>query len=180
MQTDRRSIWTLRLVLLLAVQFVILGLVAADKIRAEIWGREILIQTAPYDPYDFLSGYHAALRYEISQLPDDVEKDAYEMNDPVFVLLAPDPNDTWQIESVHAEPVDPLEENAVMLRGRISRDRIFYGIEHFYFPETQRDEINSGLRENPDKSYARIKVSRDGHAVLLGLIIDGKEYGRLQ
>lgn len=178
MQADRRILWAIRLVLLLAVQFGILGLVAAEKIRAEIWGREILIRTAPYDPYDFLSGYHAALRYEISQLPEDVEKERFKRNDPVYVLLAPDPNDAWQIESVHAEPVFPSGENTVMLRGRVSRDRILYGIEHFYFPETQRDEINSGLREHPGQSYARIKVSRGGHAVLQGLIIRGKEYGQ--
>ena len=55
--------------LALAAQTAILAAVPAKQIYTRLTGTLITIETAPVDPYSFLSGYHVILSYKISTPP---------------------------------------------------------------------------------------------------------------
>lgn len=165
--------------LAVAVQLAILAAVPAKQVYARRTGTLITIKTAPVDPYDFLSGYHVVLGYEISRLPETLKQSApmdREDGRTIYVILARGPEDVWSIQSVSQTLPAQLPPDQIALKGRWRYDRIEYGIEHFFIPEKGRHKIESALRNNRQSALAQIKVDRFGHAALVRLIVAGKEY----
>lgn len=166
---------------LLAVllQLAILAAVPAKQIHARLTGTLITIRTAPVDPYDFLSGYHVVLRYEISRptpeqwasFPSGQSEEAV-----VYAVLKKGPEDVWLLESLSETLPKNLPPDQIAVRGRIRSGQIHYGIEHFFIPEEGRGELESALRDNRERALAQIRVDKYGHAALIRLIINGKEY----
>lgn len=169
---------TLLFALAVLAQLFILAAIPAQKIYTRTTGKVITIKTAPVDPYDFLSGYHVILTYEISAIPEAYKHLVPENGSTrVYAVLVPDENGVWQIDSVHSGRPGEIPDAAVMLTGELdSAGRITYGIEHYYIPETQTEEINRELRQNQEQAFADIMVDRFGSAALLRLKIAGKVY----
>ena len=159
------------------VQAGILAAVPARQIHARMTGKLITIKTAPVDPYNFLSGYHVILGFEISTPPKSDQTQSQSGWDiPVFVVLRERPDKAWEIASIHDKWPQDVPADQVVLRGKTDHVRIRYGIEHYYIPETNRSQIEKDFRENRTESYAQVKVDRYGNAALVGLKIRDKLY----
>ena len=165
--------------LAVAFQLVILAAIPAKQIQARWTGTLITIKTAPVDPYDFLSGYHVILRYEISR-PSDEHWSSFpsERKDgmTVYAILQKGADDIWTLRTLTDKRPKELPEDQIALKGRISHNTIEYGIEHFFIPEEGRDTFEAALRRNQQTALAQIRVDRFGHAALIRLIVDGKTY----
>ena len=161
-------------ILAVAVQVLILSAVPAKQIYTRSTGELITIKTAPYDPYDFLSGYHVVLNYEISRPPGLSE---LEKNQVAYVILQKGPDGIWAAKSTHKKHPKITDSGDIVIKGRYGRrNRIQYGIESYFIPEKSRHEIEKDLRENTDKARADIKVDKFGNAALVRLRIEDRIY----
>ncbi|MBE0535240.1 MAG: GDYXXLXY domain-containing protein [Phycisphaerae bacterium] len=161
--------------LAVAVQAAILAAVPARQVYTRLTGRTLLIRTAPVDPYNFLSGYHVILNYEIATPADPSW--AQKPGRTAYVVLKPAADGAWSAESVHTERPKDLAEDAVLIKGRQQRrGSITYGIESYYIPENDRDRIERDLRNNAGKARAEIKVDAFGNAALVRILIEDRIY----
>lgn len=159
------------------VQVFIVAAVPARQLYTRLTGTIITIKTAPYDPYDFLTGYHVVLNYEISGLNDpNLQIVRYQEEVTVYAILQKGPEGVWFRSAVVNQPPNDLPEGTLFLKGVIRGNRILYGIEHYYIPEAHREAIEQSLRANPENSLVRVRVDRFGNAALIGLTINGSDY----
>ena len=159
-----------------AIQTAIVALVPAKKIYTLNTGKLITIRTAPVDPYDFLSGYHVILRYEITSLSDDLF-DTLETGQAVYLVLTEGVDGVWERHSSHFTRPETIPEGAVVVKG-VKRDwrGVQFGIETFFIPEKDREPIEHDLRNNAGKALADIKVDQFGRAALVRLRIEDRVY----
>ena len=163
---------------------VYMVVVHARVLRA---GTEVILQTRPVDPRDFLRGDYVLLTYDISVVMADALADQPSSGKytPVYVKLAPNADGFHELVSLHAEPV-PLSGNEVLLQGRVvygancgpnshsfcDRLTIHYGIERYFVPEGQGHEIESARNQGKVAIVAAVTLA--GHAAIKRLLIDGK------
>jgi uncharacterized membrane-anchored protein len=156
-------------------------------------GQQITLQTAPVDPYDLLRGHYQTLSYEISQ-PDNLRAlpggdwfTAHNNQAGQFylVLAAPQtsqqtqPPKPWRPVRVSAERPTGLPADQISLRGRTNAyGQISYGIETYYMPEAQRDQLNQAIGQQTDQAafVVEVKVDSSGHAVPLSLWVKQRNY----
>lgn len=172
---NKKAIWFVLAVLL---QTLILILVPARQVHARLTGKEITIRTAPVDPYDFLSGYHVILSYDISRLPV-IEREPSEEKprlSTVYVVLRRDVDNVWVVDSAHNRWPDAVGADKIVIKGRYDRWRVLYGIENYFVPEGKRSSIEHDLRNNRSGTYADIKVDRFGNAALIRLHVGDAVY----
>lgn len=160
--------WRFWIPLLLQVTFVLL--VPARSAYTYFTGQTVVLQTVPVDPYNLLTGYSQTLNYTISNLEalKDVEGwgAVKALNDPnvysddnsaktVYVtLVAPAGDrdrDPWQPVAIATTAPD-LEaqgpsRDRVVLRGNLYGGQIKYGLETYYMPEDQREDLNRRISE---------------------------------
>ena len=116
------------------------------------------------------------------------------------VLQAPEnqnqtPPEPWQPVSIHQTRPQDLSSDQVALKGVFKKyNRAEYGLERYYMPEDQRDQINKEIRElrnnrNPNGAIiprnnsdnrqpfvVEIKVGKDGHSVPVSLWLSDRNY----
>jgi uncharacterized membrane-anchored protein len=179
-----------RMVLFLLAGLIQVALIAAivyDRARMLREGTEVMLQTRPVDPRDFLRGDYVELNYDISSPPADAIKDrpVTRRGSPLFVKLARKADGFFEAVSVHQAPV-PLANGEVLIRGRILRgdtcgteNRFFcerlllrYGIERYFVPEGEGRDIESA--RNQGKVAIVAAVTPGGRAAIKRLIIDGR------
>jgi len=168
-------------ILAVAAQSAILAAVPGRQVYARFTGKLITIKTAPADPYDFLSGYHVILNYEISRPPGFEptgwnRRSARERNKPVYVMLKAGDDKIWSATSVHDTRPQDVPAGCLFIKGREDGRRIRYGIESYFIPEKSRRQIEKDLRENRRQAKAQIKVDRFGNAALIRLLIEDRVY----
>ncbi|MEM9136009.1 MAG: GDYXXLXY domain-containing protein [Cyanobacteria bacterium P01_F01_bin.42] len=154
-------------------------------------GREVTLKTAPVDPYDLLRGYSQTLRYEISdtetlsKLPGgkDIFKDNFDAKSPsVYVVLKAPAADAapWEPIRVSRDRPRSLPDNQVALKGSHRGWRVVYGLETYYMPEKQRNQINQEIRDvQRDESQqflVDIKVNDRGKSVPVSLWVGDRKY----
>lgn len=112
----------------------------------------ILLKTVPYDPMSIFRGAYADLRYEISNIPAKLLKDAsyksLKGGDDVFVRLKKS-GDYWVGDEVYKKR--PKHDTGLFIRGRLGhyqyiRDekdnmRIEYGIESYFLSEKNAKDV---------------------------------------
>jgi len=164
-----------RLRLVLAAQIAFFGMWGAALLRSHARAPSVWIATELVDPRDLLSGHYVALRYRISSaravgcdVPAGttvwvrlVETGATATTDDGSVPLVdaagcvterptPAPSEHWIAGTVQTER---------------ARERITYGIERFYVPET------SPLRDaRSGQVVARLAIGEDGTARIEALV----------
>jgi len=164
------------LILAVILQCAIIAAVPAPKLFARLTGREITIKTAPVDPYDFLSGYHVILNYEISSSDLSAGLQPHE-NQILYNVLVKGEDDIWHSHSIHTSYPEDVPADAVVMKGKWQGwRRIQYGIEKFFIPEEHRQDIERDLRQNQRQALVDIKVDRFGNAALLRLRVDDRAY----
>ncbi|NJL20153.1 MAG: GDYXXLXY domain-containing protein [Leptolyngbyaceae cyanobacterium SM1_3_5] len=133
----------------------------------------------PVDPYDPLRGYSQTLGYEISdinqlrKLPGGDRFDRQIQGAFYVVLQQPAANATpptpWQAVRLTSDRPTDLDSTQIALRGRYDRGQITYGLERFYMPEDQRNQINEDFTDAGGRTVTQVKVDDRGNAVLVNL-----------
>lgn len=142
--------------------------VPAQSAATYYWGRSVVLQTQPVDPYDWLRGYSQTLSYDISQVSvlqklrgwesiatarDDKNRPQlpYELKTFYIILQEPAPSpdaaktprpQPWKPVAVQPKRPDRLPPNQIALRGELWGGMPRYNLETYYMEETQRDTIN--------------------------------------
>lgn len=202
-QPAKRSIW--RFLLPLLVQIALVLLIPAQAAYTYFWGESVILQTVPVDPYSLLQGYYVTLRYDVSQigtledLPGwpalqdsriEADRSFLEGTVPFYVVLEA-PNSDGDAGNARPTPWTPvrvtsdrpanLPDTQVALKGRYSQGRIVYGVEQYFIPEAQRDEINSRIwdaqqSDDPQAYVVEVNVAPNGKAVPTTLWVEGVPY----
>ncbi|MGQ4646161.1 GDYXXLXY domain-containing protein [Lyngbya aestuarii] len=175
--------------------------VPTQAVYTVLTGKTVILQTAPVDPYELLRGYSQTLRYNISsqenlrQLkgweelpkqkitqPDGQDVSLIEPGTILYVVLqAPEKADSaelplaWQPIFLRAKLPSQLSANQIFLKGIAQGGFVQYGLETYYMPEDQREQINTELGKagqvEPNSSpqtppiVMEIKVNKQGEAV---------------
>jgi uncharacterized membrane-anchored protein len=143
--------------------------VPAQAVYTQITGKTVILQTVPVDPYELLRGYSQTLRYNISSQeslrrlpgwqnlpklkPNGNKLTFIEPGTRLYVILAApgEPALTklpqaWKPVAVSLQRPSKLRPNQVALQGLAQNGFIQYGLETYYIPEDQREQINADLR----------------------------------
>ncbi len=197
----------------LLFQTALILAVPAQAIYTQLTGKTVILQTIPVDPYELLRGYSQTLRYDISnqdslrklpgwrelpkQKPPGSKLNFIEPGTRFYVTLAepvaPPKSElpqAWKPIAVSQKPPVKLTNSQVALIGIAKAGSIQYGLETYYIPEEQREQINSDLRQakladstplqltlplanSPQQQtppvVMEIKVNAQGDAVPIGL-----------
>jgi uncharacterized membrane-anchored protein len=196
---------SLRFWVILALQVVLVVAVPAQALYTQMNGRSLVLQTAPVDPYSILQGYSVTLGYDISdpvnlaKLPGGKELEAkrkaiqessYRGNpeDLEFyvILQAPteaggQPPAAWKPISVSGSRPEDLPTNQIALQGSSYQGRIRYGVETYFIPEDQRDELNEKIRQVQAKGakpaiVVEAKVGSGGKALPIAIWLENQRY----
>lgn len=170
--TNNQFIW--RFWITLVFQTTLILTVPAQAIYTQLTGKTVILQTVPVDPYELLRGYSQTLKYNISnqeslrnlpgwkELPkqkpyvnkwNENKLTFIEPGTRFYVILAEfiGPSLTklpqaWQPVAVSLRRPSKLPVNLVALKCIAKPGFIQYGLETYYIPEDQREQINSDLR----------------------------------
>ncbi|MGF1541394.1 MAG: GDYXXLXY domain-containing protein [Pleurocapsa sp.] len=180
-------IW--RFVVPLGLQLGLILLVPAKSAYTYTFGTDVVIQTAPVDPYDLLRGYSQTLNYDISSV-NELEKLSGEKNlepgETFYVILeSPKEKNTpplpWNPIQVMGNLPENLPPNSIAIKGLVKQYRTaVYGLETYYMPEDRRQEINRKINNlaNSDRRpfVVEIKVDPWGNSVPVSLWIEEEKY----
>ena len=184
----------------LLLQAALIVSVPAQAIFVHLTGKTAILQTAPIDPYDFLRGYSQTLSYDISRrtslekLPgwqDLIKNKRYQEPIGLYVILE-SPEQTlsgrplpWRAVDVRRNRPTTLPNNQVAIKGLLRYDRVTYGVESYYFPSAQRQQLNDDINQaqfNPrqqEKSQpfvVEVKIDAQGNAVPISLWVRDRNY----
>jgi len=175
-----------RLGLPLFLQTLLILAVPTQKLYIYNTGTTITLQTAPVDPYDLMRGYSQNLNYEISN-PQRLQQllggeILNQYNTKFYVVLeapADNTHQAWQPIRISRDLPQHLAANQVVLKGQAQGGRIVYGLETYYIPEEQRNQINQTMHNMVrDKQVfvVDIKVDKSGNAVPVSLWLGEHKY----
>ena len=154
-------LWRFAVPLLLQIGLILVP--PAQSVYTHITGKTVILQTIPVDPYDPLRGYSQTLSYDISRLEtlkklpgwQEISKqqknksiDYLESGTELYVVLESPPDGAkqpplaWKPVKVSSSSPTSLPANQIALKGKGAANMIRYGLETYYFPESQQQEIN--------------------------------------
>ncbi len=181
----------------LLFQLILILAVPSQAFYTQITGKTVVLQTAPVDPYDFFRGYYQTLSYDISNtntlkvLPgwSEIAKgEEYLPTGTLIYVTLEQPKDSsksqhpsaWKPIKVSAEYPQNLSNNQIALQGKSTGWNIEYGLERYYMPENQREQINSTITEAQMKDQqsfvVEVKVNAQGKAIPVSLWVRGHNY----
>jgi uncharacterized membrane-anchored protein len=179
-------VWRLWVPLLFQAALVLA--VPGQDIYTYAFGKPVVLQTDPVDPYDLLRGYSQTLSYDISnlgQLPG-AKSFAQQTEGTVYVVLeAPangnvTPPKPWKAVRISGDRPTNLAANQVAIKGHYNGRRILYGLETYYMAEDQRQQINSEInqlqRQGQRPFVVETKVDASGNAVAVSLWVGDRNY----
>lgn len=183
--TRKRWFW----VAVIAQVLVLFGMIGVHQYTLAT-GKPVMLKTEPVAPWDPLRGEYVALRYTIShfqvgQLP--MEGMPYKRGQTVWVTLQAGEPEWTAVALSDQKPTTQSDEIAI--RGEVewvNQDlvedglqlvpevNIRYGIEQFYVPEGQGQELQNLVRI-PGSLQVEVLVDRFGRAALHRVFRDGQE-----
>jgi uncharacterized membrane-anchored protein len=169
----------------LLIQIALILSVPAQAVYTQLTGRTVVLQTVPVDPYDLLQGYSVALSYDISNLdtlrslpgwdmlPKESNSSTFLAPETSFyvVLQAPPASGSrlpmpWKPIRISSTYPTSLPAAQVALRGQANYSSIQYGLETYYIPEDQREQINNEMNQ--------IQQSRPGTRQEQSVVVEAK------
>jgi uncharacterized membrane-anchored protein len=125
-------------------------------------GLEVILPIEGYDPRDLLSGHY--LTYRVNYGVKNVCRPKKPQNKTVgYVCLEPKGFSYKKSKSCQ-----------IVIKGTCTRTRFEAGIERFYIPEDQAQQLDKDVRSK--KGSIVIAVMPDGTAQIKDLLIDGKPW----
>ena len=166
-----------RLVLAVALELVLLALVPGRKLVALVSGRDVVLRTAPVDPYDLLAGWYTTLSYE-AERPDAAKLPAdLGVGEAVFVVLAPG-EPAWEVVEVVRERPAPSDDRVAVAARALGHGRLRRrGRGRCHLPQVDRDEGAAALRRERDRGLVDVRVERSGAAVVRRLRLGPDVFG---
>lgn len=198
-----------RLLVPLLIQGAIILAVPTQAVYTNVIGRDVILQTLPQDPNNVVGDFSLALEYNISRvenlrnLPgwDDLLRFNQGRNRQqllpgtnLYVVLqeqqfssgrgVPNP---WRPVRVTSSMPQSLPSNQVALRGTYQDNGITYGVENYYLPEQERQQISGDIyqsvqqfRGNQGRQIrpitVRVRVDPQGNAVPVSLWVSDRNY----
>lgn len=173
----------------------------AQSVYTHVTGKTVVLQTIPVDPYDVLRGYSQTLSYDISR-PENLKKlpgwqeiikqqknkssNYLDSKTQLYIVLeapparAKTPPVAWKPLKVSGSRPTSLQANQIALKGRGAGNSIRYGLETYYFPEAQQQEINQAIsqaqRGRKSSLVVEIKVDKQGNGVPVSLWVRDRNY----
>ena len=192
-------LWRFAVPLLLQIGLILVP--PAQSVYTHITGKTVILQTIPVDPYDPLRGYSQTLSYNISRL-ETLKKlpgwqeirnqqknknvDYLESKTELYVVLESPPDGAkqpplaWKPVKVSSSRPTSLPANQIALKGKGAANMIRYGLETYYFPESQQQEINQAIMQaqkgQKQSLVVEIKVSKGGDGVPVSLWVRDRNY----
>lgn len=198
------AIW--RFVVPLLIQTAFILAVPAQSVYTLITGKTAILQTLPVDPYDLLRGYSVTLNYQISRI-DNLKKlpgweDLVKQNpvpdkrgEPLaqgtnlYIILEEQKSSggipqAWKPVRVSGQVPTSLAANQIALKGQYSSyNSITYGLETYYIPEDQRNDINNDISKarsiKPGQLQpivVEVKVNAQGKAIPINMWVRDRKY----
>jgi uncharacterized membrane-anchored protein len=191
-----------RLLAPLAIQTGLIMAVPAQAFYTDMTGKTVILQTVPVNPNDVLEGNSLALDYNISRtanlsrlpgwqtlvsqgrgsgrrLPDGTN---------LYVTLQEQISSgrgvprAWRPLRVSSDRPTSLRANQVALRGVYQDGSVNYGIEKYYIPENQRQQITNDLQAQRARRgqvppiVVKAKVDPQGKAVPISMWVRDRNY----
>lgn len=205
-EAPRKPIGAWRLWVPLLLQMALIVAVPAQAVYTYLNGKTAILQTAPVDPYDLLRGYYQTLSYDISsrnnleKLPgwkelekqrlDNTAVQDYDSLSLYVILEAPAKQTSkgrpqpWKPVRVSGDRPTNLAANQLALKGKYSGGLIDYGLETYYMPEDQKEQINNEISKAQRQQdtqvkqpfVVEVKVDERGHAVPISLWVRDRNY----
>lgn len=146
----------------LLIPIVALGILTGYKHYKVTVGTKVTLPIEGYDPRDLLSGHYLTYRvnYGVKNICEQSGKINYSDG---YVCLEPK----------HFSYLKP-ESCGIMIKGTCNRSRFEAGIERFYIPENQADQLDEDVRSR--KGSIVLSVTPDGNAQIKNFLIDGKPW----
>ena len=191
-------LWRFAVPLLLQIGLILVP--PAQSVYTHITGKTVILQTIPVDPYDPLRGYSQTLSYDISRLEtlkklpgwQEISKqqksknsDYLDSETELYVVLesppegAKQPPLAWKPVKVSGRPTS-LPANQIALKGKGAANMVRYGLETYYFPESQQQEINQAIMQaqkgQKQSLVVEIKVNEGGYGVPVSLWVRDRTY----
>jgi uncharacterized membrane-anchored protein len=199
---SKKPIPVCRLWLPLLIQTAIILAIPAQPLYTRLTGKTVILQqTAPVDPYHPLRGYSITLSYDISRVDSlqnlpgwaelleqhpssNVSSSASRLAQGTnfYVILEQPKSSTsgipqaWKPVRVSAKLPASVAANQVALKGQYTHGTIKYGLETYYIPEEQQEQINYDISQSRQSRQnqsilVEIKVDARGHAVPIGFSV---------
>ena len=194
-----------RLVVPLLCQTALILGIPAQSFHTQVTGKTVILQTMPVDPYDPLRGYSQTLSYDISRLENLRSLPGWQELIPpttpkstkgqpeyippgtiVYVIVeAPvttsNPPKPWKAVRVSSSLPKSLAVNQIALKGKSTGFSIEYGLETYYMPEAQRDQINQDISQaqqgrQRQAFVVEAKVNGKGYSVPISLWVRDRNY----
>ena len=190
-----------RLLVPLLIQAGIILAVPTQAMYTNIAGRNVILETVPQDPQNVVKDFSLQLEYNISRvenlrrLPgwDDLLRRNQGRNRQLlsgtnlYVILQEQQISSgrgvpraWRPFRVSSILPESLPSNQVALKGVYQDNAIIYGVETYYLPEQQRQQISNDIFQSVQQTRGnrgrqirpitvRVKVDPQGNAVPVSL-----------
>ncbi|NJM47310.1 MAG: GDYXXLXY domain-containing protein [Alkalinema sp. RU_4_3] len=164
------------------LQVIVLLCIPAQAVYTTLTGRTVRLQTVPVDPYNWLTGYSQTLSYDISRVAAlekvaGVKPGFVKNGSVVYVTLeSGKPGQSWKPIDMSLEKPIGLAENKVALRGVVDRGAVVYGLETYYMPEAEKDQVNRTIIEAQRNKPAivEVKIDRFGNGIPIAVEVGGQ------
>lgn len=164
----------LLLIVLVVLQFIFLCGLAASYYAIDVFGEEIILETAPIDPRDIFYGDYVILNYEISRISQhQITGDANEARGAdIYAVLQPSQDGVYELKQAYLDHKPEAAPGEVILKGRVDYPffngvHVKYGLERYYVPEGTGKEIE----EAREGMKVKISVAPWGKAKIKELIL---------
>lgn len=162
---------TLIFTVLLLLQLLFLGGMAASYYAVDAFGTEVRLKTVPIDPRDLFYGDYVQLSYEVSALPWSLWKGAErpEKGQTVYVIVRRQGEHDAAVGAYPEKPDVKAGETVLAARvqnwGEAEQLRLVYGFERYYVEENTGKE----LEEKREQATVLVKVAPWGQTKVTGL-----------
>ncbi|MBW4558030.1 MAG: GDYXXLXY domain-containing protein [Trichormus sp. ATA11-4-KO1] len=196
-----------RLLVPLLIQTGIILAVPTQAMYTNIAGRDVILQTLPQDPNNVVQDFSLTLDYNISRVEnlrrlsgwDNLLRRNQGRNRQLlpgtnlYVILQEQQSfdggvpRAWRPVRVSSNLPQSLPSNQVALKGVYQDNAITYGVETYYLPEQQRQQISEEIFQSVQHTRGnrrrqirpitvRIKVDPQGNAVPVSLWVRDRNY----
>ncbi len=201
-QKSNKPLPVWRLLAPLAVQTALIMAVPAQAVYTDMTGKTVILQTAPINPNNVLQGNALALDYNISRTANLSRLPGWQTivakgrgsgrrlpeGSNIYVTLQEQVSSgrgvprAWRPLRVSSERPTSLRANQVALRGVYQDGSVNYGLETYYIPENQRQQIRNDLQAQRARRgqvppiVVKAKVDPQGNALPISMWVRDRNY----
>ena len=124
----------------------------------KLFGQEVLLKVAPYDPRDLMRGDYVELTFE------EISDDSKIYNELLYSVIKTDETNVAHLVKM----TDKKPKGCLFIKGEKeykSASRVTYGIEHYFASKKEIKKIERGH----GSLYAKVKIDKTGRARLVGV-----------